>query len=128
MTVGKWGLCNNDEGIFSGDWDTKDEAVAAAAGEFGLSPGAKFRVGRYVEYQLPQVYADHVIDQAVCEADDEVGDAADDWLSHVPKEEEEKLTDRLTKVFHDWIAEFGHEPGFMKVDDTEECTVPVVVS
>lgn len=128
MTVGKWGLCNNDEGIFRGDWDTKEAAIAAAAGELGLSPGATFRVGRYVEYQLPQVYADHVIDQAVCEADDEVGESADLWLSHVPKEQEEKLTERLTKVFHDWIEEFGHQPEFLRVEDDEECTVPAAVS
>lgn len=128
MSAGKWGICAGDDGLFSGDFDTKEKAIAAAAAEYDLGPGDRFQVGRYVQYDPPQIWACDVLDNVTCNSEDLVGEAAEDWLSNVPKEDEEKLTERLTKVFHDWLKEFGHEPEFLMVQDTEECTVPGATS
>lgn len=128
MTVGQWGICGNDDGIFNGDWPTKAEAIAAAPEELELKPGDSFRVGQYAEFEPREIDADSIFDEMGCDAEDRVGEASECWLANVPKEQADILTERLTKVFRDWMKETGNEPEFLSVVDVEECIVPEAVS
>lgn len=128
MTVGQWGVCSNDSGIFTGDWATKEEAIAAAPGELDLKPLDRFSVGQYDEYEPQGIDADAIFDQMACDADDRVGEAAEYWLANVPKEQADILTERLMKVFSEWMSETKNEPEFLMVVGMEEHVAPVLAS
>jgi hypothetical protein len=105
---------STDNEHFTGSYDSVEEADRAAIEENNLENDQDYWVGEEVPY-VPHVDADQVIDQACCSAQDHAGEAAEEWLAHLPKEEVEKLEQRLTKVFQEWLVEVGHEARFFGV-------------
>jgi hypothetical protein len=110
---GKWGYSSNEE-RYSGDFTNKEDAI-----EEGKQEGASV-VGQYTDV-IVSVRADRVIDRAVEDVYDQVGDLCEDWLANVSTEDRDLLTARLSNTFWDWLKETKHTPRFFSVDpDTVE--------
>jgi len=111
-----------------GPFDSREDAIALGGvkirDECNRDPGTKFFVGLSVPWDLPTVDADMVIEQARLEAYDAVEEWAEDWLDRVPEEQLDALTERLTEVFHKWLAETGNVPTFYRVTKISEHVVP----
>ena len=70
------------------EYESPEEAIKAAPAELVLMPGQKFRVGRVGVYPDPEIDGTEILEQLTSEAEDVVGEAADDWFLGVTREEE----------------------------------------
>jgi hypothetical protein len=120
-------LSSNEE-TFSGDYASREEAIAFAADELGVEPGGLFWVGRSVPYvvEVRKHTADRLVEQLAEDAYDEVGDVAEDWLRRVTDGQLTDLASRLDSVVEAWLEDYGHEPGFWRVEDVTEHRAPGV--
>jgi hypothetical protein len=71
-------------------------------------------VGKKGVYR-PEIPGWWPIDHMQEHAYDNVGEAAEDWLDGVPKEQENELGEALTKVFNDWLDKHDLRPTFYPV-------------
>lgn len=113
-----WGL--------SVEAETREAAVAAAPGEFGLEPGRTYFVGRLVRPDVRNMaagMAGSVIDQLSEWAGEEAGDAGDGW-PRASKEDEADLDAALGEVVAAWVERRGLAPDFFLVRDVTEHRAP----
>jgi hypothetical protein len=123
---GRWCISSNDEHGFHGDYATREEAIADAANDLGLAPGDAFYLGQ-ASIPTPAAAspcAENIIDNAICEAGDNYGEAAEDWLAIVGKEETADLQRRLNAAWEEWLRAHGLEAHFWTIDDVETAVVP----
>ena len=112
---GKWGYSTNEE-LYSGECDTKEEAIAEAIAE--SEDSYTLHVGQYKAVR-PEINGYQICEQVGEHAYEQCGEVCIDWLGYVPKEQEQLLTKRLTDVFYDWCKEFGYTPNFFGVENVE---------
>ena len=77
-------------------------------------------IGRVGGIWEPEIAGDGIIEMLKEMAEEEVGGAAEGYLSDVPDEDVAKLTKALTESFKKWAAENGYLPTFYTVTDIEE--------
>ena len=134
---GKWVLDLKPDGIWDCDveFETREEAIAYGKknfeelyeeehGEIFNSENYKkvFYVGQ-IERFVPSVSADSVVEQIAENAYDEVGELAEDYLSHVSIKELVVLEEKFNKVLKEWMDETKNNPTFFKITNTEEINV-----
>ena len=102
-------------------YDTKEEALAAAREEAELMPEKEYvYIGVSGGIWQPTIDGDGIIEMLQEMADDEAGDVAEEYLANVQDEDVTKLTEALTKAFNKWAAENGYVPTFGTVENIEE--------
>ena len=111
----KWTTSTNGE-IFNGEeFDTKKEAIESMISEVGH--GGHFWVGRIVELITGSfVDCESMIEDAVCQAEERVGEVAEDWLSNMTEEQKSELNQLIIK----WLDDKGFKPTFYAIADSEE--------
>ncbi len=133
---GKWVIDVKSDGIWNceEEFNTREEAIAYGKEHFEViyeeefgetfnSENSKkvFYVGQ-VERFIPSVSADSVLEQIAENAYDEVGELAEDYLSHVNIKDLGLLEERFNKVLMEWMVETKNNPTFWKITNTEEVT------
>lgn len=121
--MARWCLSGNEENFF-GDYETREQAIAAAKNEF--MPGETFYVGECVKSPpvLGAPDAGDIIDRAVCYAADEFGECAETFLACVTPAEVDDLQRRLEEVWVEWIRAHQLEAEFWTIPTTEKLEVP----
>lgn len=99
-----------------GPYATKEDAIHSYPGDAMLKPGTTFTVAPTSTF-VPYLDASHALEQAACEAQDTIGEVAEDWLWHVDKRDEEALEEEINKVFHAWMEKRGYLPTYFHVDE-----------
>ena len=121
MSKGKWITSTNEE-FWSGgaeEYNTKEEAIAAAGNDHALESGQKFWVGRIGEYK-PIVDADVVIEHMAEQALDEHGEVAEGWMDTIPGDQVIELEKALTETWNLWADKHGYQPKFFPLEDVSE--------
>lgn len=134
---GKWVIDLKSDGIWCCDveFETREEAIAYGRKNFEElyeeehseifnheNDKKVFYVGQ-IERFVPSVSADSVLEQISENAYDEVGEVAEDYLSHVKIKDLGLLEERFNKVLMEWMVETKNNPTFWKITNTEEVAV-----
>jgi len=101
-----------------GPFDTKDDCVREAFADQGVD---MVEIGKLRQFQ-PMIDADQIIEQLQCEAQDEAGEVADDFLMHVSAEDKQHLTQDLTNVLGQWLILNEQWPRFGSIEESEVVT------
>ena len=108
---------------YSGEYDSVDEALAAARADAKNDDEFKdaktVYIGRVYRF-VPEIEPWNVIERLQDDADDEADEAAEDYLQYVSDDEANKLGKMLTETFNKWAKETNNEPGFFVVKDVVE--------
>ena len=119
--IGKW-MVNFDKNEIwqtSGHYDTKQEAIDAGLAEI-QKEDQSFDVGQVAPANIHYgIDADVVLDQIAEHAYEEVGEVADDYLNHVPKEERDVLTQDLFITISKWFKKYNYNQEFYKITNIE---------
>lgn len=91
---------SSDEERFTGDFDTKEEAIAAAPGELGVLPGDTFWVGKGSLYRVTKVDVDGLFEQMTIQAGDDCGEVAEDWGPSPDEECEREIHAAVMRCLH----------------------------
>jgi hypothetical protein len=108
--------------FYQGRCPSVEEAKLEAIRENELEGGSKIEIATVIPW-TPTMDADHVLDQLACEADDEIGDPAEGWLSTVSGLEKDDLSERLTKVLRAWLKKHKLEPNFYTIGESKQTVV-----
>ena len=108
---------------YSGEYDSVDEALAAARADAKNDDEFKdaktVYIGRVYRF-VPEIEPWSVIERLQDDADDEADEVAEDYLQYVSDDEANKLGKMLTETFNKWAKETNNEPGFFVVKDVVE--------
>ena len=108
---------------YSGEYDSVDEALAAARADAKNDDEFKdaktVYIGRVHKF-VPEIDAWHIIENLQDMADDEAYEVAEDYLRDVSDDEANKLEQMLTDAFNKWAKETGNEPNFFIVGSPVE--------
>jgi vacuolar-type H+-ATPase subunit E/Vma4 len=112
-----------DEEHYHGEFATREEALEEALD--GIEPRTVW-TGRNVPADTASSYlgdvARSILDSAIDNAVDEVGEAAESWLSHITREQEADLNRLIAEAFDAWATAHGLQPTFWSVTDLQEHT------
>jgi len=122
MEETEWFFSTSEEYFSGGPIDTKEAAISECICENDSEVNDIIYVGFKGEY-LPKVFADSVIESAQEDAYEEVGEAAESWLSFVKEEELLDLSKVLNEVFYDWLSRHSHIPHFYPIKGVEAIAV-----
>lgn len=111
---------SSDEERFTGDFTTKEEAIAAAPAELGLEPGDRFWIGKGSHYTIGSVDLDSMFERLVDDAGEECGEVAEDWH---PAPDEICEAEVLAAVLR-CLVRTKDMPGFWTVNEIEEHRAP----
>lgn len=118
----QWAI-SRDQERYEGDWQTREQAIAAAPSELDLLPGDRFWVGRATRYEVDGTYSGWEISEKLQEqAGDEHGEWMDGWPDLTDAQETE-LEIAVNLAIEGWLKSAGKCPKFFTVNDPEECTV-----
>lgn len=93
---------STDGELYHGAFATVEEAAAKLEGRSGF-------VAEAVPVELDGlVDADSLIDTMICRANDEAGEASEDWLSWVKREDIAELHDAIMPAVSAWVEK--HDP------------------
>jgi hypothetical protein len=112
----------DDEIWHGGPCDSIQECVREAC-EGCYSREGTFAIGYIEPYEINYDFADLITEHLSNDAYEEVGEVAEEWLYKVPKEDMERLNNRVTAIVKDWLKEIREEPTFYKVYPLQECTI-----
>ena len=121
MKERKWCYSFNEEN-FEGDFETREDAIGEGtyyAKDEGITI---FHVGTQKTIVLG-VNVDAIIEQLGEDANEQAGEAADDYLRRVKTKEVVILEEKLNEVVHSWLSDFGHRPTFWTVDNVEKIDI-----
>ncbi len=116
---GKWAYnfggseCWNVEECF----DTEQEAIAAAKIAITKDDGESFEVGK-IDVFKPSLNAAETIESISENAWNESEGYVEDYLSHLPKEEINRLDVLLNEALNKWLDETNNHPGFYTISNT----------
>lgn len=125
---GQWTFNNVSDGVWDiGEYfDLKAQAIEAAKEYYSPEDQKEFYVGQIcVISNSITVDSEGVLDDIASSIYDEVGEAAEDYLNYVKREEWEILNERLTQVVREWMKEFSYEPSFFRIENTEKFEIDV---
>lgn len=111
---------SSDEERYTGDFDTREEAIAAAPIELGLQPGDSFWIGRGSLYEVTDVDVDGLFERLSEQAGEDCGEVAEEWQ---PAPDEECEGEVLAAVLR-CLARQKDIPEFWTVDDIEKHRAP----
>jgi hypothetical protein len=111
-----------DNEIWQFDYDgyeSKEEAIRYGR-KLAKSDGYKrFRVGKQIACSMATIYADTIIENAVEQLYDEVGEVSETYLEGVTDEQEKELEDTLNEVFYQWHKKYNLFPNCYTIEDIE---------
>lgn len=112
-----------------GEFDTREEAVAAGIEFFTLPDGYEDYRGEKFEGESfdvgiitnPDVSIDawRMIDDVIEQVGEQCGDVSESWLSHVKYEDRDLLSEMLTSAFKIWLRDTNNEPHFYAISNIE---------
>lgn len=105
-----------------GPCDSIKDCIAEAISE-GYEDGDKIAVGLVDKYEVTYVDVDAILERLGMDADDEVGEVAEDWLTNVTKEQSEELEAEILKVVKAWLDKHRHNPTFYKIEPMHYITI-----
>lgn len=105
---GKYGYCTNSDGIFSGEYDTREAAIQGAMDECSLVPGTKVDIGRYRRVRF-NINVDDIIEVLNEHAVEEAGESAEDFLCYLPERQKDELEDLLNSALNVWLMKHEHD-------------------
>lgn len=107
---------STNEEYFSGDgeYENYEEAALDCILENDSEIGDIVYVGKKEQF-FPHIDASTVLENIGEQAYDEVGEAAESYLTNVKKEHEEYLEAALNSVLNKWLKKYKHNPYFFKV-------------
>lgn len=117
-----WTKHKTDEIWYGGPCDSVKECVEEARQE-GYIDAELFAIGYIEPYQVEYVNSDLIIEYLQQDANDEIGEVAEDWLSGVSREQRADLENRVLKVVLEWLKDCKEEPTFYKVLPFDELTL-----
>lgn len=120
MNENQW-IYNTNEEVWMncGSYDTKKEAIQAGKDEYEGNR-YQFYVGQISNMNLvPSVDVDRVIDDIAENVYWEVGEAAEDYLNDVRKEDLSELEDKLNEVLLEWMKKHNYSPEYFRVANIE---------
>ena len=114
-------LTENDDEIWSADieCDSREDAIAEGmkgAIEDGLE---SFRIGRRERCRVPKICAETIIENAIEDLSEEVGEAAESYLDETTNDQEKELEEELNEVFWKWHKKYNLFPNCYKLLDDE---------
>lgn len=114
---GKWTWNESTDGDY---WnhDTFDTQRDAMLDAYDNGVRDNVYVGQ-VKCFIPSVDAEDILEALRCQAGDECGESSDGYLDSVSKESEADLTERLQKVFDEWVVEHDQQPNFYSIDNVK---------
>lgn len=102
---------------------TRREAFDRFRAEHGIPEEASMKTSRKVEVTA-QTFAtidgDDIIDHMQVQADDECGEAAEDWLTGLDREVRCELTAAIGEAIASWVKRHDLEPRFFSIAAIEE--------
>lgn len=105
--TGKWFAGPNPEQYPIGPCDTKEEAIRQFKED---DPDWGEPITGVAKAVYCSINADSLIDDIGEQMYDELyEDALEYWCNNVSQKQKEVLSERLTKVFHDWLDEVGED-------------------
>ncbi|WP_455796113.1 hypothetical protein [Clostridium butyricum] len=123
MSKGKWILdiqqYDNEIWMPEEYFDDKEDAQKYGyeiAEKEGLS---RFRIGLCEDAENFGIDVDRVIENIQEAMYEEIGEAAEDYLDDVTKEDALELEKRLNEVFYKWQEEHNYKPSFYKIISEE---------
>jgi hypothetical protein len=113
-----------------GEFDTKEEAIKEGREYFKFMQQeygdyedvTQFSVGQIIHYH-PTIEVYGLIEQVGEEAYEEVGEVAENYLTRVPHEEANLLSDKINEVFSQWMKETNNLPNFWMIRNTEDVSI-----
>ena len=105
-----------------GPCDSIKDCIAEAISE-GYADGDKIAVGLTDRYEVTHVDVDVILERLGMDADDEVGEVAEDWLTNVTREQNEELEAEILKVVKTWLDKHHHNPTFYKIEPMHYVTI-----
>lgn len=113
----KWCTSSDGEHYNGEPFNTKEDAISDGKLVYG---GDDFYVGQIVQIYSSQLFdVDWMLDSMNERAQDEAGDAGEDYLCDVTKEQKEDLEKTLEK----WFKKNGLEPTFFGIENEEKITL-----
>jgi len=110
----KWCTSSDGEHYDSECFETKEEAIADRKNGYGGDP---FYVGQVRKIYTTQLFdVDWMLDSMSERAQEEAGDAAEDYLCVLTKEQKEDLE----KTIENWFKNNGLEPTFWGIENEEK--------
>ena len=118
-------LTEKEDDIWFADIECNSRQEAIREGmEKAKSQGLKsYRIGRSISCEVPNIFADWIIENAQEQLGYEVGEVADDYLEGVNEEQIKELEEEINEVFQDWNKRYNLEPNCYKVVDVERINV-----
>jgi len=111
---------DTDNEIWQFDYDgyeSKEEAIRYGKKLAKGEDYKRFRVGKSVQCSMATIYADNVIENAVEQLYDEVGEVSETYLEGVTDEQEKELEETLNEVFYQWHKKHGLFPNCFIIED-----------
>jgi len=125
MKNNKWTTSENGE-IFNGEeYETREECIREEVKERMTKPfpGKGFWIGEMIEcFTHEFIDCEDILENALCRAEDVVGESGEDYLVHVTAEE--KL--ELNQLIVNFLDSKGYKPGFYKIRNSEFIELPKV--
>jgi hypothetical protein len=114
-----YAYCDNELGPFNGEYQTAQDAAKAAFVNYGKRKSVWVgEIKRNSAHDF--IDGQSVLEDALCQATDEVGEWCEDWLNLLIRNSEK--CSELQKLVGDWIEE--NDPvTFFTVHDVREITV-----
>jgi hypothetical protein len=113
---------DKDNDLWQFDCDgfkTKEEAIKKGI-KIAKNDGYKhFRVGKSVPCSMATIYADNIIENAVEQLYEEVGEVSETYLEDVTSEQEKELEEDLNEVFYQWHKKHKLFPNCYTIEDIE---------
>ncbi len=119
---GKYVYSFSDDCFESEEYDTAEEALAAARFEEEDAPYPKGHKAVYIgvvgEKWKPEIDGESIIDMLRENAYSDCNE--EDYLDNVTDEQTNELTEELTAAFERWAKKNGHEVDFFLVENVKE--------
>jgi hypothetical protein len=119
MEKTEWVWGHNEEVFNSINiYPTKEEAIAAGKEECKEEGDTYFFVGETEQVNLKvDVDVDRILEMASEYVYEEVGEAAEDYLTHVKDEHFRELQSHLNATLKHWMCKYDYLPNFFKVNN-----------
>lgn len=110
--------------LFSGIYDSIEEALRLGPAEHDLEPGQSIYIGEFNVFQ-PHIDFDTLIEQLQSDCDEHCGEASDLWDPRsASKEERAELETELNDVLQRWMEKHKCLPACGQVTNVKQFTVP----
>ena len=111
---------SRDEERFTGDYTTKEEAIAAAPDELGLRPGDRFWVSVGHLYEVHDLRVDDLFERMIEDAGEDCGEVAEEWSPAPDEICEQEIYAAVMRC----LVRQKEVPGFWTVNNPEPHTAP----